>query len=198
MTDHQHAPRGAMRKAIGTFIALGALCLQGITSGALAAEPVPSHCAPHEFTYLTARMASIERQAGGTSFIPNGKFLSLCTDTDTAPAQRIIYRYGAMGSVELEHVATPHSPFFRSERSTSPHTGNEITYFRRGKFTYYVLVATGQGNGVSLRVHESRKLVVNLFSGATRNIDFRSGTVDSVLYAKSPALAFSLPDHALE
>ncbi|WP_098497729.1 hypothetical protein [Collimonas sp. PA-H2] len=92
-------------------------------------------------------------------FKRNGKILSICADRDTEPVSKVVYRYGRKDAVELEQIATKQAPFFVHSRSTSPHTGEDILFFTTANHTYYVILATGQGNGVILLVYAGAKKV---------------------------------------
>ena len=187
-----------MHNSLAAYFPAAAACVQLLGLPAYAVESLPSHCSPTEQTYLTATMANFVRQKDGVSFVPNGKILSICTDTSVAPAAQITYRYGAIGSIELEKTATRQSPFSRFERSTSPHTGEEITFFKKGKYTYYVAEATGQGHGITLKVFESKKRIAYLFSGTRKDQDYQSWMFGTNTFSVSPALVYRRPTHVLD
>ncbi len=140
--------------------------LAGRPSFAADETAMPTHCKADEFAYLNAKMGKIAyTPAGEFKVVKNGKILSLCADRRDGKATRLYYRYGAIGKVEMEEVATPQHKFWTYSQSTSPHTGQDLIFFRRGDYTYYVGIATGMGSGISLSVFKSRKEVVSLFSG---------------------------------
>ena len=174
------------------------VCTQLLHFSAHAAEPLPSHCLPTEQTYLTAKMATFVHAQDGGSFVPTAKFLSICTDAEDVQPARVIYRYGAIGSVELEETATRQSPFWRFERSTSPHTGEQLTFFKRGKHTYYIAEATGQGHGITLKVFDEKKRIAYLFSGTRKDTDYQSRNNLANRFFNSPALAYRKPSHVLD
>lgn len=161
--------------------ALGALTLITVsTMSARSQSALPSHCKANEHAYLNAKMASIVRQKDGGYQLKakNGKVLSICADKASEPFGKLVYRYGAPGKVELEHVATKALPFNIFTRSTTARTGENILSFSKNGYTYYVVEALGMGSGVSLMVYHKGKRVVDLFSGNEPGVDFEAGLLD--------------------
>ncbi len=142
----------------------------------------PTHCKSGEFAYLNAKMAKIEYYGTGNrrgyNLIKNGKILSLCTDEQQEPFGKMVYRYGAIGKVEMEKIATRSNPFWIFSRSTSPHTGENLIFFRVGEFNYYISEATGQGSGISLMVFKSGRKILDLFSGNQVGNDFQNNLIE--------------------
>ncbi len=144
-----------------------------------AQAPVATHCKAGEFAYLNANMSKVQpSQGGGYKLVKTDKVLSVCADKQVEPFHMLAYRYGPVGSVEMEHVARPEKPFSILNRSTSPHTGENLLFFTTGGFTYCVSEATGQGSGIGLTVTKSGKKIVDLFSGNERGVDFESEMVE--------------------
>ena len=137
----------------------------------------PTHCKQSEFSYLNAKMAKIVYSPHRYDLEKNGKILSICTDKKIEPFSMVAYRYGIIGKVELEEIATENKKFKIFDIYTHP-VGNNIIYFTKGDFTYYVSEATAQGHGVSLFVFKSNKEVLKLFSGNDSGIDYESGLID--------------------
>lgn len=151
------------------------------SSSVFAQEPqrFPSHCEKSEHAYLNAHMSEVRRPAeGGYKLIKTGKLLSICTDSKSEPFRIVVYRFGPVGKVELERVASESNKFFIFERSTSPHTGENILFFRSGSYTYCVSEATAQGSGIGLSVLKSGRQVLDLFSGNERGADFESEMIE--------------------
>lgn len=141
----------------------------------LAAGVFPTHCKANEHAYLNAQMATVTYLKDGSyKLTKNGKILSLCSEGQSEPLESMVYRYGPVGKVEMERVASRKSRFQVYSRSTSPHTGEKLVYFSVGKFTYYVTQATGQGTGISLVVFDAGKKVADLFSGNNEGVDYQS------------------------
>lgn len=166
---------------------------------ALASASPPSLCATDEFAVLSAWMSPVLATTGGWRSTQRGKVLTLCADKQVEPFSKLSYRYGKPGQIELEVVAIEKSPFFLASRSTSPHTGNDIVFFRKGSFTYYVAIATAQGSGVSLHVFNGSRKVVSHFSGNLVNTDFQLGPAElsfNVSRPQSPVLAGAEPAHS--
>ncbi|QCB48794.1 hypothetical protein E5678_17565 [Hydrogenophaga sp. PAMC20947] len=123
-----------------------------------------------------------------------GKVLSICSDSQTEPFNLVSYRFGPIGKVEFERVATKSSPFYVFERGDSPHTGEAIIFFSAGPYTYCVSESLGQGSGISLTVLKNMKEVASFFSGNDRGVDYEAGLIDlSFTERKSPALRMFAP-----
>lgn len=75
----------------------------------------------------------------------------------------------------MEQIATASRPFSFIERSTSPHTGEEVLFFAVGPYTYCVTAATGQGQGIGLTVLKGGRKMLDLFSGTERGKDYEGG-----------------------
>ncbi|MGV3525420.1 MAG: hypothetical protein ACO1RX_14410 [Candidatus Sericytochromatia bacterium] len=158
--------------------------------------PLPSLCRSGEFPYLTARLAGVVRpKGGGYQLLPKqGKIVSLCTDKAKEPFQKLVYRFGSVGNVELEQVATPQHRFSVYTRSTTPRTGENIFFFTRSGYTYYVVEATGMGSGVSLMAFHKGKRILDMFSGNEPGVDFEGGLLDlNFTTPRSPVLQRKAP-----
>ena len=93
------------------------------------------------------------------------KILSLCTDKPRDPIGKMSYRYGPIGSVELERVATSSNKFgYYADFDSRPIT-QEVYFFDIGDYSYYVRAAGWMGNGVSLYVYRERKRSCLYFLG---------------------------------
>jgi hypothetical protein len=148
---------------------------------------LPSHCKPNEYAYLNARMGNASKTR---------KVLSVCADKATEPFDKLVYRYGAIGKVELEQVATPARPFQIYTRSPVPRVGHNILFFTNHGYTYYVVEAFAMGSGISLMVFHKGKRIVDLFSGNERGVDYESGLLDlNFDQASSPVLIKKAPIH---
>lgn len=148
--------------AINVF---GVALMTALPARSESTSPFPSHCLSGEFAVANARMATIDHSTGQPVLEKNGKILSLCSDKPIEPFTQFSYRYGPIGKVEFERKASQSKLFAIYRRSTSPHTGDDIVFFRSGQFTYYVAIAGGMGRGVSLHVFDHNKKILNLFSG---------------------------------
>ena len=155
----------------------------------------PTHCASNEFAYLNARMANSESDSRGYFLNKkNGNILSICADKDKEPFGKVFYRYGAIGKVEMEKIATRSDKFSIFSRSTSPHTGQNLMFFKSGQYEYCVFEATAQGSGIGLIVLKSRLQILNLFSGNEYGIDFQSGMIEiNFGPARSPIFQYVEP-----
>ncbi len=143
---------------------------------AMSSTPIPTHCRANEFAVLDARMMRVvESPTAPIRFVPTGKVLSLCADKPHEPFGRLDYRFGPVGAVEFERQATRDQRFGLFSEATSPHTGENSVTFVVGGARFRVSIATNQGNGVWIVVHEGSKVVTNLFSGNDVVTDFRLG-----------------------
>ena len=95
---------------------------------------IPSHCAKGEVTLLTAQMGKVVN--GG--FKSNEKILSLCVDGKKEPFNKLSYRYGKLGAVEMEQVATSQDRFFLHFKQTTPKTSDNAIWFLKGNTAYVV------------------------------------------------------------
>lgn len=161
-----------MKNILALFLAIVGSC------HAIAEElnNIPTHCKSGEFSYLNARMAKIVYSPKRYDLVKNGKVLSICADKEEEPFGMIAYRYGKPGAVELEEIATANRKFNVFSIEDSP-VGNNIIFFNKGNFTYYVSEATNQGHGVHLFVYKSGKRVFKLFSGNDAGIDYEAGLI---------------------
>lgn len=156
-----------------------------------------SHCKQGEFAYLNANMHEVHyprykteeerRTKPGWVLQRTDKVLSICADRPEEPFNLITYRFGKIGNIELERVATKSSPFHVFERATSPHTGEVILFFSVDPYTYCVSEATAQGSGISLTVLKSGREVASFFSGNDRGTDYEAGLLE-LNHEGSPAL----------
>lgn len=156
-----------------------------------ASDAVPPHCGFGEHVLLSAKLGVHRAGAGGTSWTPNGKIVSLCTDRPDEPFGRITYRYGAPGAIEMEEVASG-TRKFHSFLQTYKHP-NQGFFFDKGAYRYFVLEGTGMARGVTLVVYRNGKRILDLFSG-TDDARYISRTHDlDVMAPQSPVLQHRIP-----
>ncbi len=125
----------------------------------------PTLCQTSEFAFLNARLEKFEKQGKGYNLKQTGKIISLCADKPKEPFSKFFYRFGTIGNVEMEQVATSNAKFGIYNRSTTPKTGENIFSFANGNFNYYVAEATGMGSGISVMAYKSDKRIASYFSG---------------------------------
>lgn len=156
------------------------------------AQAQGSHCQTGEFVLLNANMGRFDKSK---QLVKNGKTLSLCADAAEEPFGRVAYRFGPIGKVEMEQLATPGAPFgmhFKAEMKS----GANLVFFSKGNFTYYVTEATGMGSGVSLLVFQGNKQIVDQFSGNDADTDFQSNTQELDFdRPRSPVFMRKAPKH---
>lgn len=140
--------------------------------------PFPTHCKPGEHSVVNARMGRTSKTGQHEK---NGKIMSLCASSTAEPFSSLAYRYGPLGKVEIERLATPKDRFKVFSRSTGPRMGEDIVHFSSGSFNYYVVIAQGMTRGVTIHVFQNGKPVAELFSG-----------IEDSDYAEGPAAIQSL------
>ena len=155
----------------------------------------PSHCTSAETVFLSAKMKRINRSASATTYTDTGKVVSLCADRAKDPISKLTYRFGPIGKVELEHVATAANKLGETSIQSAPRVSEDIFFFNKGNFTYYINVAGGMGSGVSLIVYQDKKKIVDLFSGNDSDTDFQ---MPSSLKATAVMTPRVLPVHYRE
>jgi hypothetical protein len=134
-------------------------------------------------------MKRINQSPQGTTFTDTGKIVSLCSDQAKDPIGKLIYRFGPIGKVEMEHVASPSNKLGNATIQSGPRVSEDFYFFSKGNFTYYIIVAGGMGSGVSLLVFDGKKRIVNLFSGTEESSDFQMShtlNANAVLTQRKP------------
>lgn len=158
---------------------------------------IPSLCLKDESNLATAWMGNAISTESGYKNKKDGKIVSICTDVEQAPYQKVVYRYGLPQRIELEMIASDTAPFYFFNRSTSAHTGEDIVFFNNANYTYYLVIAAGQANGITLRVYHGKKLIFNRFSGNHDGEDFVLGPAEVDLKARqSKRYQIKKPAHA--
>ena len=154
----------------------------------------PSHCSRDETVLLSAKMKNIVSSPQKITFKDSGKILSLCASINDGRTRKLAYRFGSIGNVELEEVATTTRRFRKFSRQAVRHVGEDIYFFNKGEYTYYILVASGMGSGISLIVFQGDKQIVDLFSGNDAKLDYHLGR----LMNAKPVLVQRKPKHLLD
>jgi hypothetical protein len=144
-------------------------------------------------------MQKVHVAKAGITFSPTGKVLSICINPQGKTITQMSYRYGVLGNVEFEQMASASDRMGIFTRSTSPHTGENVISFNKGSFHYYVTDSMGQGSGISLIVYSNGKRVTDLFSGNYEGTDFVSLKDDFDFdEIKSPVLVKKAPVDKLD
>lgn len=166
---------------------------------AQAQDSMPTHCRAGEVALLDAWMGPIDDEQGGDERYPaSGKLLSLCTEGQGESTTKLAYRYGKLKHPEIEAVATRRSKFRIYSGSTTPHTGEDIVFFDKGPFTYYVVVATGQGHGTSLYTYKGNKRIGLQRSGFEEGVAYQQGPAAYDFFDRRnriPVAVWSKPAH---
>jgi hypothetical protein len=163
-----------------------------------ASADIQTLCTKNEVSIVDAWMGHTHATQEGWRNKQDGKLLSLCTDRQQEPFGRLIYRYGLPGSVELEVGATKEAKFKFDFITSGPQIFENVIFFSKDNFTYYISIADGQGSGVSLNVFNGKKRVFKRFSGNTSD-DFSLGaaTMDFAESRGSSILKRAKPLHDL-
>jgi len=181
----------SIRSALAVFLL--------ISSNAIAA--FPSHCSADQYAIVDSWMGDVDATDEGWRNTRNGKFLSLCANRKTEPFTKVTYRYGFLGQVEFEAVATPGAKFKIASLELVPRVGTDVVFFKKGNHTYYVSVATGQGHGVGLDVFRGSKRVASHFSGNDEGRDYQLGPAEIDFMAhrsRSSVFILEKPKHVLQ
>jgi len=121
---------------------------------------VPSHCKKEEFSLLNAKMGKMQKD----KFVSNDKVLSLCADKPKEPYGSLAYRYGKLGAIEIENIATPQSNMFVYFEVTSPKTSDNVIWFKKGNYLYLVNECMGMCSKVYLYVFQNGIKIAELVS----------------------------------
>ena len=89
--------------AFSVFVLAAGLSCQMPARAEMAVD-FPTHCQAGEVAFLNAKIGKFDQQNNLTQ---SGKILSLCADKPKEPFGKFVYRFGAIGHVEIEQVATP-------------------------------------------------------------------------------------------
>ena len=149
----------------------------------------PSHCLPSETVFLSTKMKKVINTPKQMIYKDTGKILSLCADKAKDPISKLTYRYGPIGSIELERIATRSNRFGYAEFALGDRVSIDAYFFDIGEFAYYVTVAGAMGSGISLEVYRGDKQIVDLFSGNDDTTDFYmpfAVRADAVLTVQTP------------
>jgi hypothetical protein len=151
-------------------------------------------CKDGEHVVLSARVQlySAQNELGGPE-----KLVSLCADRAKEPFSALAYRFGDENAADITITATPRSKFLIADVWDGPHSGNNIVWFRRGPYVYYVLQATGQGQGVYVDVFKNGKRITELGTGADDARVLRGAEIDFE-HVRSPIFAKKAPSDRLE
>lgn len=161
---------------------------------------LPTLCKSDEFPYLNAKMQKIEYNYNKLlnwvyKLIKTEKVLSLCADKNEEPFGKFVYRYGTIGNVEMEYVASKTHKISTSFLMPVPHVGEIVFFFSNGKYNYYVTQATGQGSGIALIVFKSGNKILDLFSGNNFGSDYETYMTEEL---SSPVFRNAVPIDDLE
>ena len=155
-------------------ITAGVILLSLAVFGGKGEAAVATHCSADEFPFLNAVMVRVQNREGGSE----RKLLSLCADKSSEPFERFSYRFGSVGRVELEAVASRSRRFQIFNELVVEHLGRDVVAFEAGKFAYEVSISTGMGHGVTLRVLKNGTEQAEFFSGTTDGVDFEIGPAE--------------------
>lgn len=124
------------------------------SSFAAAGDAIPSHCKETEIEFLTARM-----HRTGTNNVE--AILSLCGDSETESPKRMTYRFGPLGKIEMELIASAqHKAGIYKQSDKASHAGLISIVFFNSPYAYEVSEGIGMTSGVRLNVYRNKKEIV--------------------------------------
>ena len=150
---------------------------------------VPTHCKQDEFSLLNAKMGKMQKD----KFISNDKILSLCTDKQNEPYGTLSYRYGKLGEVEIDQIASKQSNMFIYYEQTTPKTSDNVIWFKKGNFLYVVNECMGMCNGIYLYVFQNGKRIAEIVSPDPELYDSNLSNI-TMGKIKSPIFKLKNPD----
>lgn len=151
---------------------------------------VPTHCKKDEFSLLNAKMGKIQKD----KFISNDKILSLCADKTKEPYGSLAYRYGKLGNIEIENIATIKSKMFIYYEPTSSQTSDNLFWFKKGNYQYVVSNCMGKCfSGIFLYVLQNGKKIAELVSPDSELYESNLSDIN-MEKVKSPIFKIEYPD----
>ena len=154
---------------------------------------VPTHCKQDEFSLLNAKMGKMQKD----KFISNDKILSLCTDKKNEPYGSLAYRYGKLGNIEIENIATTKSKLFIYYEPTSAKTSDNLFWFKKGNYQYVVSNCMGMCvTGIYLYVFQNGKKIAELVSPDSELYESNLSNIN-MEKIKSPIFKIEYPDGSL-
>lgn len=177
-------------------------CIALYTPSASAEASMPSHCRKDEVTFLDAWMGPIDDELDGEErYEAGGKLLSLCVVPDNDRIAKLTYRFGKLRHPKVEVIASRHSKFGVYSRQDTPHSGQDIVFFKRGQLTYYVVIAIGQGHGVTLYEFKGNRKMATYHSAFEEGVAYQVGPMaDDVFFHRvnTPFTVWAKPPHRYE
>ncbi|WP_156919279.1 hypothetical protein [Azovibrio restrictus] len=149
----------------------------GFCAYAMANESIPSHCKENEVAFFNARFES--------------KIASLCGDQKTEPLKKMIYRYGAIGKIEINLVAsTQNKAGIVLQSDGASHTGLASIRFYKLPYAYEVSEGLGMTTGVRLTIFKNEKPVASFKSEEyeSRLVEINFDKVSSPIFQRASPL----------
>jgi hypothetical protein len=145
-----------------SMYALIAAQLLFYSSLSLSDNLLPTLCKSNEIAFLNSKLYKVKRD--GLVDKNTEKILSLCADKEKEPFGKFIYRYGTIGNVEMEQIATDANKFGLSQQTDSDaHAGEISISFSKEKYNYVVKEGMGMNSsGIRLSVYKSGENILNL------------------------------------
>lgn len=123
----------------------------GSSANAMANESIPAHCKENEVAFFNARFEA--------------KIASLCGDQKSEPFKKMAYRYGAIGKIEINLVASAQNKAGVVLQSDSAsHTGLASVRFYNFPYAYEVSEGLGMATGVRLTIFKNKKPIASFKS----------------------------------
>jgi len=148
-----------------------------------------SLCLAEEYTLVAG---DIGKKDKNDEFKPNGKKVSLCVEKKEGPFNKVVYRYGVTGNIELEKIFSPEKPMNLNIELHGYGNGYYSTTFNfsfnLGEFQYLIIIHDGYmvgGLHSSLIVKKQTKLIADFMFFNDWDIDKRADLYDTFQKAQN-------------
>lgn len=144
---------------------------------AMVNESIPSHCKANEVVFFNARFES--------------KIASLCGDQKSEPLKKMAYRYGAIGKIEINLVAsTQNKAGVVLQSDSASHTGLASVRFYNFPYAYEVSEGLGMTTGVRLNIFKNEKPIASFKSEEyeSRLVEINFDKVSSPIFQRASPL----------
>ncbi|WP_395636585.1 hypothetical protein [Sphingorhabdus sp.] len=122
-----------------------------------------THCLQNEVNLYSGKMDTLTSEGTPTPNV-TAKYVSLCADS-LQKMTAVYYRFGPIGSVEMEIVAPNETLIFVEDFIMEPRMTWTAYSFFKGNYTYSLSMCVGGScNGSMLAVHRESKLLGRRFS----------------------------------
>lgn len=123
-----------------------------------------SHCQKNETVLLNGAVGKFDAKG---NLQMNGKVISLCVDRNKAPFTKVVYRFGGIGSIEIEETFSKKRKLDLDIEAEGygggKYSHNYVFYFTKGNIKYQISKSVGhmQNNQGKLTVYKSDKIIAD-------------------------------------